>query len=217
MTAAAAIRATILMALMPDVGYAGVLAAVFGDLVLVPWQRPSQVPAPKVLGTWRAALGPAPLARLQARVLAAAGGEHRGHHYRAVHAGELPLGSIDGPVTRSPAPPSTARRSARPGPLMTRRPIRRSVTCWPATPPPAARWRWSPAPAAGPGGGQALLDAMLTQYPGVFTSDRIWVLDRNFPGADRAARMLATGTRVLIRVLRHRGPSLGVGHADWRF
>ena len=44
MTAAAAIRATVLMALMPDADYAGVLAAVFGDLVLVPWQRPFRVP-----------------------------------------------------------------------------------------------------------------------------------------------------------------------------
>jgi hypothetical protein len=34
----------------------------------------------------------------------------------------------------------------------------------------------------------------------VFTSDRIWVLDRNFPGAARVARILATGTHVLIRV-----------------
>ena len=63
MTAAAAIRATVLMALMPDADYAGVLAAVFGDLALVPWQRPFRVPTPKVLGSWRAALGPAPLAR----------------------------------------------------------------------------------------------------------------------------------------------------------
>ena len=39
MTAAAAIRATVLMALMPDADYAGVLAAVFGDLALIPWQR----------------------------------------------------------------------------------------------------------------------------------------------------------------------------------
>ena len=106
MTAAAAIRATILMALMPDADYAGVLAAVFGDLVLVPWQRPFQVPTPKVLGTWRAALGPAPLARLQARVLAAVGGEHRDHDYRAVHVGELHLGSIDGSVTRVPDTPA---------------------------------------------------------------------------------------------------------------
>ncbi len=43
-------------------------------------------------------------------------------------------------------------------------------------------------------GEQTLLDTMITRYPGVFTSDRIWVLDRNFPGADRIARMLATGT-----------------------
>ena len=47
MTAAAAIRATILMALMPDADYAGVLAAVFGDLALVPWQRPFRVPTPQ--------------------------------------------------------------------------------------------------------------------------------------------------------------------------
>ena len=52
MTAAAAIRATVLMALMPD--YAGVLAAVFGDLVLMPWQRPFQVFTAKVLGARRA-------------------------------------------------------------------------------------------------------------------------------------------------------------------
>ena len=59
---------------------------------------------------------------------------------------------------------------------------------------------------SGPSGGpkaegeQALLDAMLIRYRGVFTADRLWVLDRNFPGADRVSRMLATGTHVLIRV-----------------
>jgi hypothetical protein len=37
MTAALAIHATVLM---PDAGYAEVMAAVAGDLVLVPWQRP---------------------------------------------------------------------------------------------------------------------------------------------------------------------------------
>ena len=41
----------------PDADYAGVLAAVFGDLALVPWQRVLQVPTAKMLGTWRAALG----------------------------------------------------------------------------------------------------------------------------------------------------------------
>src|SRR5258708_11896050 len=39
---------------------------------------------------------------------------------------------------------------------------------------------------SGPSGGpkaegeQALLDTMLTRYPGVFTDGRLWVLDRNF-------------------------------------
>ena len=109
MTAAAAIRATVLMALMPGADYAGVLAAVFGDLALVPWQRPFQVPTPKVLGTWRAAQGAVPLARLQALVLAAVGGEHRDHDYRAVRVGELRLGSIDGSVTRVPDTPACRR------------------------------------------------------------------------------------------------------------
>ena len=202
MTVAAAIRATILMALMPSAGYAGVLAAVFGDLPLVPWQRPFQVPTAKVLGTWRAALGPAPLAALQARLLAAVGGEHRDHDYRAVHAGELRLGSIDGSVTRVPDTPANREAFGSTG------------TADDSGPYPQVRdllagdasTRGTLAVVSGPSGGakaegeQALLDTMLTRYPGVFTSDRIWVLDRNFPGADRVARLLATGTHVLIRV-----------------
>ena len=202
MTAASAIRATVLMALMPDADYAGVLAAVFGDLVLVPWQRPFQVPTPKVLGTWRAALGPAPLARLQARLLAAAGGEHRDRDYRAVRAGELRLGSIDGSVTRVPDTPANRKAFGSAG------------TADDSGPYPQVRdllagdasTRATLAVVSGPSGGakaegeQTLLDTMITRYPEVFTSDRIWVLDRNFPGADRVARMLATGTHVLIRV-----------------
>ena len=161
------------MALTPDADYAGVLAAVFGDLVLVPWQRPFQVPTGKVLGTWRAALGPAPLARLQTRLLAAVGGEHRDRDYRAVRVGELRLGSIDRFCRRrgSPTPPPTGRRSARPVPLMTPAPTRRSVTCWPATP----STRATLAVVSGPSGGakaegeQTLLDTMITRHPEVFT------------------------------------------------
>ena len=202
MTAAAAIRATILMALMPDADYAAVLAAVFGDLALVPWQRPFRVPTPKVLGSWRAALGPAPLAALQARLLAAVGGEHRDRDYRAVCAGELRLGSIDGSVTRVPDTPANRKAFGSAG------------TADDSGPYPQVRdllagdasTRATLAVVSGPSGGakakgeQTLLDTMITRYPEVFTSDRIWVLDRNFPGADRIARMLATGTHVLIRV-----------------
>jgi hypothetical protein len=47
---------------------------------------------------------------------------------------------------------------------------------------------------------QKLLDKALQNYPHLFTGRRIWIMDRNFPGAPRIQRMLATGTHVLIRV-----------------
>jgi hypothetical protein len=58
----------------------------------------------------------------------------------------------------------------------------------------------------GPAGGdkaqaeQGLLDRMLTEHRQVFGPDRLWIMDRNFPGVPRIAAMLATGTHVLIRV-----------------
>jgi hypothetical protein len=206
MTAALAIRATVLMGVLPDTDYGEVMAAVLGDLVLVPWQRPYAVPAGKVLPAWRTALGPAPLAGLQGRLLAAVGAEHRDHDYRAVHVGdsghELRLGSIDGSVTR--VPDTDLNRAA----------FGSTGTADDSAPYPQVRdllasdasTRGTLAVASGPSGGpkaegeQALLDTMLTTCRQIFTADRLWVLDRNFPGADRVARMLATGTHVLIRV-----------------
>jgi hypothetical protein len=206
MTAAFAIRAAVLMGVMPDADYSEVMAAVLGDLVLVPWQRPYEVPAGKVLPAWRAALGPAPLAALQARLLAAADAGHRDHDYRAVRVGEpgheLRLGSIDGPVTRVPDTPANREAFGSTG------------TADDSAPYPQVRdllasdasTRGALAVTSGPSGGpkaegeQALLDTMLTTCSQIFSPDRVWVLDRNFPGADRVARMLATGTHVLIRV-----------------
>jgi hypothetical protein len=159
-----------------------------------------------VPGTWRAALGLAPLARLQARLLAAVGGEHRDHDYRAVYVGdsghELDLGSIDGSVTRVPDTPANREAFGSTGTADDSGPYPQVRDLLAGN----ASTRATLAVVSGPSGGpkaegeQALLDAMLNRYPGVFTSDRIWVLDRNFPGADRVARMLATGTHVLIRV-----------------
>jgi hypothetical protein len=206
MTAALAIRASVLMALMPDADYGEVMAALLGDLVLVPWQRPYQVPTGKVLSTWRTAVGSEPLAGLQARLLAAVDAEHRDHDYRAVCVGdsghELHLGSIDGSVTRVPGTPANREAFGSTG------------TADDSAPYPQVRdllasdasTRGALAVVSGPSGGpraeaeQALLDTMLTTCPQIFTPDRIWVMDRNFPGADRVARMLATGTHVLIRV-----------------
>jgi hypothetical protein len=47
---------------------------------------------------------------------------------------------------------------------------------------------------------QKLPDGALEKYPRIFTPDRLWVMDRNFPGVPRIKKMLATGTHVLIRV-----------------
>ncbi|MGH3303529.1 MAG: hypothetical protein ACRDOK_18000 [Streptosporangiaceae bacterium] len=205
-TAAFAIRASVLMGMMPDADYGEVMTALAGDLVLVPWQRRYQVPTGKVLSSWRAAPGPAPLTELQDRLLAAAGAEHRECDYRAVHVGdsghELALGSIDGSVTRVPDTPASREASGSAGTAddSAAYPQVRDLLA------AGASTRAVLAVVSGPSGGpkaegeQALLDTMLTACRPVFSPDRLWVMDRNFPGADRVSRMLATGTHVLIRV-----------------
>ena len=206
MTPALTIRATLLMGVLPDADYGEVMAALLGDLVLVPWQRPYEIPTGKVLSTWRTALGPAPLAGLQARLLAAVDAEHRDHDYRAVCVGdsghELYLGSIDGSVTRVPDTPANREAFGSTGTADDSAPYPQ-VRDLLAT---DASTRGALAVVSGPSGGlkaegeQALLDTMLTTCPQIFTASRLWVMDRNFPGADRVARMLAAGTHVLIRV-----------------
>ena len=46
---------------------------------------------------------------------------------------------------------------------------------------------------------QKLLDEAMRDYPHLFTMDRIWLMDRNYPGAERVARLTAR-THVLIRL-----------------
>ena len=208
MTAALALRASLLMGLMPNAGYGEIMAALLGDLVLVPWQRKYQVPTAKVLCTWRQALGPAPLAGLQARLLAAADAEHRDHDYRAVHVGDLRLGSIDGSVTRVPDTPANREAFGSTGTADDSAPYPqvRDLLATDASTRAALAVVSGPSGAAAGGSRdkgeaeQVLLDAMLTTCRQIFTADRLWVLDRNFPGAGRVSAMLATGTHVLIRV-----------------
>jgi hypothetical protein len=208
MTAALAIRFTLLMTLMPEADYPAVMDALLGDLALVPWQRPFRVPTATVASTWREALGPAPLEELRDMVLAGIDAEHREHDYRAVRAGNLDVGSIDGSLTR--VPDTLGNREA----------FGSAGTADGSSPYPQLRelrisdasTRAALAVASGPAGAatswarekgeaeQKLLDKALDDYPAVFTGNRLWVMDRNFPGVPRIQRMPGTGTHVLIRV-----------------
>ena len=73
----------------------------------------------------------------------------------------------------------------------------------------------------GPAGGdkgeaeQALLDRALVEHPQVFTPDRLWLMDRNFPGVPRIKAVLRAGSHVLIRVKSDiRLPPIGDPHPD---
>jgi hypothetical protein len=208
MTAALAIRFILLMTLIPGADYTAVLDALLGDLALVPWQRPYVLPAPIVVTTWREALGPAPLEELRDVLLGAIDAGHQARDYRAVAVGDLDVGSIDGSLTRVPDTPGNREAFGSAGtaddsaPFPQLRELRISH----------ASTRAALAVVAGPSGAaaggsrekgeaeQVLLDKALTSYPQVFTGNRLWVMDRNFPGVPRIQRMLATGSHVLIRV-----------------
>jgi hypothetical protein len=190
------------MTLMPEADYTEVLTALLGDLAAVPWQRPYRVPSPTVLSTWRVAIGAEPTERLQQMVLAAVGAEHAEHDLRAVFVGELRLGAIDGSVTRMPDTPGNREEFGSVGTKDDTAPYPQLRDLWISD----ASSRATLGVVTGPAGGdkaeaeQKLLDAALEDLVHLFTEDRLWVLDRNFPGVPRIASMLATGTHVLIRV-----------------
>jgi hypothetical protein len=208
MTAGLAIRFTLLMTLMNAADYAEVMAALIGDLAGVPWQRPYALPAATVASAWRQAAGPEPLEELRDMLLAAIDAGHRDHDYRAVTIGDLEAHSIDGSLTRVPDTPANRQALGPAGtaddssPYPQLRELRLSNASTRAT----LAVVFGPSGAAASGGPdkgeaeQKLLDKALENYPHLFTDRRIWIMDRNFPGAPRIRRMLATGTHVLIRV-----------------
>jgi hypothetical protein len=208
MTPALAIRLVLLMTLMPGSAYPEVMVALSGNLAGVPWHRPWAPPTPAAACAWRAAIGAEPLEWLRDLLLAGIGAEHQDHDYRAVTVGDLDVCSADGCLTRVPDTPvnrdafGSAGTADDSSPYPQVREVRFSnastratlaVTCGPS--------------GAAAGGSrekgeaeQILLDKAMEKYPQVFTNGRIWVMDRNFPGVPRIARMLGTGTHVLIRL-----------------
>jgi hypothetical protein len=161
-----------------------------------------------VFSTWREAVGAGPLEELRDMPLAAIDAERRDHDYRAVTVGNLDVGSIDGSLTRVPDTPANREAFGSAGtaddssPYPQLRELRMSDASTRATlavvsgPPGAAAGGWREKGQAE----QVLLDKALKDCPRLFTPGRLWVMDRNFPGAPRIQHLLATGTHVLIRV-----------------
>lgn len=200
MSVAFTLRATLLMTLIPQADARAVMAALLGDLLGVPWKRPHTVVSGTVLSRWRAAVGPAPMLALQRLVTDAAADQLRDTPPGIEVGGGLRVGAIDGTVTRMPDTAANRAEFGTAGTAGTGYPQVRHLHV------SDAFTRDGLAAPIGPAGGdkaeaeQKLLDRALAEHPRLFTSDWLWVMDRNFPGVPRISRLLAAGTHVLIRV-----------------
>jgi hypothetical protein len=199
------IRVIVLMTLMPGERPGDVIAALAGDLALVPWARPWRPASGRAAGDWRNALGPVPLEELRDLVLGSAWREHQGAGCPgAVTIGKkrpLKAGSLDGTLLRVPDTPAnracfgTVGTGDDSGPYPCLRAL--PLTCC------SCRALFAmPHGAAGTGKAeseQALLDEAMACFPALLAPDWIWLTDRNYHGAPRIARMIQS-THVLIRL-----------------
>jgi hypothetical protein len=204
LTRAFMIRVIVLMTLVPDADVREAVIALAGDLALVPWARAWVPASARACGDWRNALGPEPLEELRDIVLRASWREHEDRDWRAAAAGRrrpLKVSSLDGTLIRVPDTP--ANRAA----------FGSAGTCDDSSPFPQLRalplndvstrallgMPHGPAGTDKAAAEQKLLDTAVEQYPHLFTPGRLWLMDRNFPGAARIARLIAR-THVLIRL-----------------
>jgi len=199
------IRVIVLMTLMPGVPVQDVIAALAGDLALVPWARPWKPASARAAGDWRNALGPVPVEELRDLVLGSSWREHqeRGCPGAVIIGTRRPLraGSLDGTLVRVP---DTAANRAFFGTVGTGDDSG-PYPCLRALPLNCCSCRALFAMPHGPAGTgkaaaeQKLLDQALEELPGLFAPDWIWLMDRNYHGAPRIARMTER-THVLIRL-----------------
>jgi hypothetical protein len=149
-------------------------------------------------------LGPAPLAELQAAVLAASAGGHAERDDWSLAIGEeepLEVHSGDVPVLRVPDTPGNRAGFGSVGtaddpaawPSVRLYPLgsvfTRSLLAMP----------WGPAGTGKTASGQALLDAAMREHPRVFTKRQVWLLDRLWHGVRRLSA-LAGITHFLVRL-----------------
>ena len=199
------IRVIVLMTLMPGERPGDVIAALAGDLALVPWARPWRPASGRAAGDWRNALGPVPLEELRDLVLGSAWREHqeRGCPGAVTIGTKKPLtaGALDGTLLRVPDTPANRAFFGTVGTGDDSGPY----PCLRALPLTCCSCRALFAMPHGPAGTdkaeseQALLDEAMACFPVLFAPDRIWLMDRNYHGAARIARMIRS-THVLIRL-----------------
>jgi len=205
MSIAFTIRAVLLMMLMPHADARQVMATLLGDLLTVPWRRAHAVPSGTVLSRWRTAIGPSPLQQLKQQWMAAvaevAGADHEDGPAGIDVGGGLRVGAIDGTVTRMPDTKANRRRYGSAATAGSGFPQIRSLHA------ADAFTRAGLAVVTGPAGGQKaeaeqiLLDRMTSEYLVQLGPNRLWIMDRNFPGVPRIKRLLeTTKAHVLIRV-----------------
>ncbi len=199
------IRVIVLMTLMPDARVQDVIAALAGDLALVPWARPWRPASARAAGDWRNALGPVPLEELRDLVLGTAWREHQeqGCPGAVTIGSKRPLraGALDGTLLRVPDTPANRAFFGSVGTGDDSSPFPQAralpVTC--------CSCRALFAMPSGPAGSdkaaseQRLLDEALDRFPALFDPGWIWLMDRNYHGASRIARMIQL-THVLIRL-----------------
>ena len=198
------VRVLVLLTLMPEAGIRDAVIALAGDLALVPWARPWRPASDRALGDWRSALGPGPLEELRDAVLGSAWREHQGPGGPVAAIGRsrpLKAGAIDGTLIRVPDTPANRRAYGSVGTGDDSSPFPQ-VRALPMT---CCADRSLLAMPHGPAGGdkaaaeQALLDEAMERFPGLFSPGWVWLMDRNYHGAARIARMIAR-THVLIRL-----------------
>jgi hypothetical protein len=198
------IRVIVLMTLLPGADAREAVIALAGDLGMVPWARAWVPASPRALRDWRNALGPEPLEELQAIVLGASWQEHEERDWRAVVIGRdrpLKAGSIDGTLIRVPDTPANRAAFGSTGTSDDSSPFPqfRALPLTDASTRSLFGMPYGPAGTDKAAAEQKLLDTAMEQYPHLFTMDRVWLMDRNYPGAARIAR-LASRTHVLIRL-----------------
>ena len=204
LTRAFMIRVIVLMTLMPDADVREAVIALAGDLAMVPWARAWVPASARACGDWRNALGPGPLEELRDIVLRASWAEHEDRDWRAAVAGRrrpLKVSSLDGTLIRVPDTPANRAAFGSVGTGDDSSPFPQ-VRALLLTDAPTRALLGMPHGPAGTGKSaaeQKLLDTAMEQDPHLFTAGRLWLMDRNFPGAARIARLIAR-THVLIRL-----------------